>query len=267
MTIITENPAQLKEFRDDKKHLKTVAVRAYSSNQQNSLQQQRITQFLPMVPKIVQKVVAYLRPPLSFEDLVSAGTVGLVKAARDYEPNHQAEFKTYAYIRVKGAVLDELRNWSFVPATPNRQIKNAMEMCQKITEKTGKTPADNELAQKLGIPLDKLYKIFEKARIRRFISIDGVDQDKPSLVSILQNQDNGTPDKNIEKKELLENLTKAITALTEKQRHTIILYYQQHLNMKQIAEVFNITESRVSQLHADALFNLFVKLRRFEDAR
>jgi RNA polymerase sigma factor for flagellar operon FliA len=97
--------AEYQLVKDSQKHLKTVAMRTYSDQKRQTVEDEQIAQLLPMVQKIVQRVVTYLKPPLSFEDLVSAGTVGLVKAARDYDPSHQAEFKTYAYIRIRGAIL------------------------------------------------------------------------------------------------------------------------------------------------------------------
>ena len=220
-----------------------------------------------MVHKIVQRVITYLKPPLTFEDLVSAGTVGLIKAARDFEPSHQADFKTYAYIRIKGAVLDELRGWSFVPANLNKQIRNAIHLSQKITEQTGTPPTDNELANKLGISVDKLYETLESARAQHFISIDGFRDDNPPLGNLPAATKTITPDKQVEQTELIDKLTEAIQHLPDRKRQIILFYYQQHLTMKQIAEVFKITESRVSQLHASALFNLSVKLRQWKDGR
>jgi RNA polymerase sigma factor for flagellar operon FliA len=253
--------------KDRPKHLKTIAVRKYSDQKTQSVQDERITQFLPMVHKIVQRVVAYLKPPLSFEDLVSAGIVGLVKAARDYDPSRQAEFKTYAYIRIRGAILDELRGWSFVPANLNKQIRNAHELSQRITEQTGAVPTDVELAEKLGVTVDKLYETFENARAQHFLSIDAFGDDTPALGSCLAAANTTTPAQQLEKVELIDKLTEAIQQLNERQRQIILLYYQQHLMMKQIAEIFKITESRVSQLHATALFNLSVKLRQWKNGR
>ena len=220
-----------------------------------------------MVNKIVRQVVTYLKPPLSFEDLVSAGTVGLVKAARDFDPSHQAEFKTYAYIRIKGAVLDELRGWSFVPANLNKQIRNARQLSRKITEQTGCPPTDDELAEKLGISVDKLYETFENARAQHFVSLDGSGENQPPLGNILAADRTIAPDERVERAELIDKLAEAIRNLPQRQRQIVLLYYQQHLTMKEIAEVFDITESRVSQLHASALFNLSVKLRQWEDGK
>jgi RNA polymerase sigma factor for flagellar operon FliA len=242
-------------------HLRTVARRTYAGQKRQPLSDEQLAGYLPMVHKIVRRTVTYLKPPLSYEDLVSAGTVGLVKAARDYDPSEQAEFKTYAYIRIKGAVLDELRGWSFVPANIGRQIQKAMQLSMEIAGQTGVAPTDAELAEKLQMPVDKLYKIFEDARARHFVPIDGPEDSGSGLDNLLAAADTATPAQQLEKGELIERLTQAIQQLDKRQRQIILLYYQQHLTMKQIAEVFDITEPRVSQLHASALFNLSVKLR------
>lgn len=267
MAVQTKNIPEGQLVKNSQKHLKTVAMRKYSDQKRPSVENERIAQFLPMVHKIVRRVVTYLKPPLSFEDLVSAGTVGLVKAARDYDPSHQTEFKTYAYIRIRGAVLDELRGWSFVPANLSKQIRNALELSQRITEQTGAAPADAVLAEKLGITLDKLYETFENARAQHFLSIDGFEDDMPALGKLLAEANTTNPAQQLEQAELIDKLTDAIQQLTERQRKIILLYYQQNLMMKQIAEIFKITESRVSQLHASAIFNLSVKLRQWKDGR
>lgn len=267
MAVKIKNHVDHKTAEDSQKRLNNAAMRAYSDQKTLAMKNEQITQFLPMVHKIAHQVISYLKPPLSFEDLVSAGTVGLVKAARDFDPSHQAEFKTYAYIRIKGAILDELRGWSFVPANINKQIRHAMQVGQKITEQTGTAPTDAELANKLGIGLHELYQMFENARAKHFVSIDGPGEDGPPLGKFLAAANTSSPAQQIEQAELVDKLAGAIQRLPEKQRQIILLYYQQHLTMKQIAEVFEITESRVSQIHASALFNLSLKLRQWKDGR
>lgn len=251
-----------------RKHLNNVALRAYSVQKkavQGQVENEHIAELLPMVYKIAGQVVTYLKPPLSFEDMVSAGTVGLVRAARDFDPSHQAEFKTYAYIRIKGAILDELRCWSFMPESLRKRINMAHQLSRKITEQTGTAPTDADLAKQLGITLDELYETFENARAQHFISLDGFGGDEPVLGNLLTAAHPVAPEEKIEREELLDKLTEAIQQLSEKQQQVILLYYQQQLAMKQIAEILEITESRVSQLHASALFNLSVKLRQWKD--
>jgi RNA polymerase sigma factor for flagellar operon FliA len=269
-------PVKTKNIREDKitagnqQHLNSVALRTYTGHKKpvkSGIDDKQITEFLPMVHKIARQVVTYLKPPLSFEDMVSAGTIGLVKAARDFDPSHRAEFKTYAYIRIKGAILDELRSWSFVPTNLSKRIRNAQELSQKITEQTGCAPTDDELAEKLDITVDELYEMFENARAQHFISLNGFGEDTPALGNLLVAGRVTCPDEQIERTELINKLTEAIQQLTERQRSVILLYYHQHLTMKQIADILKITESRVSQVHSSALFNLSVKLRQWKNGR
>ena len=263
MTLITENISEEKQQCPA-----NVAFRAYFKEKESASiekENERIIKYLPMVNKIARQVVSYLKPPLSFEDMVSAGTVGLVRAARDYDPSRRAEFKTYAYIRIKGAILDELRGWSFIPANLSNQIKEIRRITRQMIEKNGITPTDEELAYELGISIEDIYDIYERARAQHFVSLDNDSEESPALGDFLISQNTGLPEEQIEREELISNLAKAIQELSEKPRRIIVLYYQQQLTMKQIAEVLEITESRVSQLHASALFNLSIKMRQWND--
>jgi len=250
----------------DSTRLKATALRAYSDQKQHSVVDHRITELLPMVSRIANRVIAYLKPPLTFEDLIAAGTVGLVKAARDYDASHQAQFKTYAYIRIKGAILDEVKSWSFLSPEMAKNVCAAGRAAIDFRQRTGSHPSDEQLAANLGVTPDKLNEIFANARTRMFLSLDCTDEQSSCLLQNLLCDKQNLPPENIEKAELIEQLTQAISQLPKKKRQTIILYYQQHLTMKQIAEVMNITESRVSQLHTSALFSLSLKLRDFKDA-
>ena len=261
MTSETKNTPREQLGEDSPKYLTAAAKHAYNNQKEEFIDSEQITQFLTMVHRIVRRVVTYLKPSLSYEDLVSAGTVGLVKAARDYDPSHQAKFKTYAYIRIRGAILDELRNWSFGSANVNKQIREAMQFSLEITKQKGALPSDEELAGKLGISVDKLYQMFENARAKHFISIDSSRENSFPLSSSLAAVNTTTPHQQLEQKELIDKLTKAIQQLNERQRQIILLYYQQQLTTKQIAEVFHITDPRVSQPPPSASLHLAVKLR------
>lgn len=265
MTVETEKKYAEQSADTAGEHLKKRVHRTYSSHKKDALDSDLIVQFLPMVHKIVQRVVTYIRPPLSYDDLVSAGTVGLIKASRDYDSSMQAEFKTYAYIRIRGAVLDELRNFSLLSPNAEKQIKEAAQTSIEMTNQTGQAPSDEELAEKLNISVDKLYQTYENARTKNFVSIDSISDNFGSLATSLIASDEISPAEQLEQSELVEKLTEAISQLNERQRQIIILYYHKELTMKQIAEVFNITEPRVSQLHASALFNLSVKMRKLRD--
>ncbi|MDI6448104.1 sigma-70 family RNA polymerase sigma factor [Anaerobaca lacustris] len=245
--------------------LKAVALRAYSGHRRRAIGDDEIVELLPMVRKIAHRAASYLRPPLSFDDLISAGTVGLLKAARDFDASHQAEFRTYAYIRIKGAVLDELRRASPLPSNVNRQVRLALRASQRIVQQTGSPPTDEQLAEELNIPVDEVGTLFENARAQHFVSIDGFGEEQPALGQILASADTAGPDARLEKAEMLKKLTAAMQELDPRRLQIVVLYYHKHLTMKQIADLLEITESRVSQLHASALVILSGKLGEYSD--
>jgi RNA polymerase sigma factor for flagellar operon FliA len=263
VTVETENSVE----QANQQCLKGLAAKAYATGKKKHDPDKMIMEFLPMVGRIVDQVTTYIKPPLTKDDLVSAGSIGLVKAARDFDPTKNAEFKTYAYIRVKGAIIDELRSWSFAPANLSKQIRQAEEISRENIEKTGFIIDDEELAGKMDISVDKLYKIYENARSRHFMTIHGLNDDEPALGNVLIAHKTDTPQTAIEKRELAASLAECIKNLPEKQRQVIILYYQQELTMKEASLVLNVTESRVSQLHASAIFSLSSQLKEYGNGR
>ena len=238
------------------------ALRAYDDQTRKRREDELIVQYLPLVHRIVHQVAAWLQPPLSRDDLISAGSIGLVKAARDFDPSKDAEFKTYAYIRIRGAVIDELRGWSFTPPTVKKLFDRAQEAAEHYLQEHGVLASDEQIAQTLDLPLDKLYQIYETARARHFLSISGVDDETPALGSFLAAPENDPGDR-LERLELKTALVEALKELPEKQRQIILLYYHRELTMKQVSEVMELTESRISQLHAAALFKLSVHLKQW----
>ncbi len=241
-----------------KQHSKDAVLKAYGDK--------FIVELLPLVHKIVQQVTSYLHPPLTREDLVSAGTIGLIKAARDYDPSYDAEFKTYAYIRIRGAVIDEFRGWSFAPSSVKKEFDQVQKVMREMAEENGQLPSDDQLAEKLGISVEKMYKIFEQARARHFLSIHGLNDDTPTLGHFLAAENTERPFDRMEKAELVEKLAQSIENLEDKHRKVVLLYYHKELTMKEIAMVLKVTESRSSQLHAAALVKLSMKLKQYNDA-
>jgi RNA polymerase sigma factor for flagellar operon FliA len=252
----------------NQQHLKDQGLKAYSQQNQKANQDKLIVEYLPLVYRIVQNIISYLQTPLSRDDLISAGTIGLVKAARDFDTSKDVEFKTYAYIRVRGAVIDELREWSFAPTSLKKKFVLAQRKMQEMTEQLGQAPTDEQLAEELGMTTEKMYQMFENARARHFLSIHGVDENTPALgESLTATDDSSEPVRKLERLELRKHLGEAIAELPQRQRRIILLYYHKELTMKEIALTLDITESRVSQLHASALFKLAGKLRQWDDTR
>lgn len=240
--------------------LRAKASQAYAQQSRELLEHQWIMDHLPLVRHVVGKVSMHVRQDMDSEDLISAGTVGLIKAARAFDPGKDAEFKTYAYIRIRGAVLDELRGRSFVPSAVHAQIKRVQRVYRECLGATGEPPEDEELAAKLGISVQQLYRTLEEARRQQFLSIHGLDDDEPAMGRFLPADDAPSPQQQAERNEMLSRLAQAIKELPRRDRLIVMLYYERDLTMKETAQVLGVTESRVSQLHASALFRLSMKL-------
>ncbi|MCK4626119.1 MAG: FliA/WhiG family RNA polymerase sigma factor [Phycisphaerae bacterium] len=243
----------------DTKVLRAQITQAYAKQSREAAEEQWILENLPMVRHIAQKIASYLSNQDDMEDLISAGTVGLVQAARAYDTDSDAEFRTYAYIRVRGAIIDEMRHKSFVPSAVHKQIRQIRQVYENLTAATGTPPDDAELANEVGLSLEQLYRTLQTARKQQFLSINGLSEDSPASGPMIIDK-LPSPDAQIEQKETIELLAEAIKKLPKRDRTILLLYYERDLTMKEIAQVLEITESRVSQLHASALFKLSVKL-------
>ena len=243
------------------KALKVQISGAYARQSREAAEEQWILENLMMVRRMACKIASYLTKQADMEDLISAGTLGLVRAARAYDPGKDTEFKTYAYIRVRGAIIDELRAKSFVPATVHRRLREVQDVYAKLTAQTGSAPSDEMLAREVGLSLERLYRLFQKARKQQFLSIHGLSDDSPVMDSLIPVDPSPSPDDQLEHKEMVARMIEAIADLPERDRVLLLLYYERDLSMKEIAQVLEITESRVSQLHAALLFKLSVKLK------
>lgn len=236
------------------------AKKAYSNQGRKSQEDRWILENLPLVRHIVNKIAGNLSRHDDMDDLLSAGTLGLVKAARAYDPSKEAEFRTYAYVRIRGAVLDELRSRSFTPPRAIKQLNRVREIYRRLTDLNGQGPDDDVLAAELGISLEQLYRVLAEARKQHFLCIHGLVEGQGGLQVGLPLDGLPSPMDQAERKEMAEALAQAILELPQRQRHVLVLYYERDLTMKEIAQVLEITEARVSQIHSSALFRLSMKL-------
>lgn len=242
--------------------MRSHASQAYAAQNREAMEEKWILDHLPLVRHIVNKIAGNLTRREDFDDLLSAGMLGLVKAARSFDPTREAEFKTYAYIRVRGAVLDEMRGKSFVPSAVHGQIRKVQTAYQTHVAQHGQPPTDEQLAGELEIKLEDLYKIMEEARKQHFLSIHGMDSEQSPINAFVPPDAAPGPEDEAAHKEMLDCLSQAIQELPQRDRVVLLLYYDRDLTMKEAAQVLGVTESRVSQLHAAAVFKLSMKLKR-----
>ena len=225
---------------------------------------QLISEYLPYVKRIVQRLAVHLPSTVDIDDLMNVGVIGLIQAVDRYDPKRDNKFMTYAIFRIKGAVLSELRARDFLSRSNRRKIRELESAYQRLEQKLGREVEDKEIAQELGIELEQVYRTKQMSSIS-FISLEelGVSSkdEKEKLMNFLTNNEDDAL--NLTKlKELKEALAEAIKQLSEKERLVISLYYLDELTMKETGKALGITESRVSQIHSQAIVHLRSKLRK-----
>ena len=226
--------------------------------------EQLITEYLPYVKRIVQRLAVHLPSTVDVDDLMNVGVIGLIQAVDRYDPRRDNKFMTYAIFRIKGAVLSELRARDFLSRSNRRKIRELENVFMRLEQKLGREAEDNEVAQELGVDLEQVYRTKQMSSIS-FISLEelGVSSrdEKEKLLNYLVNNDDDALSLT-KLKELKEAMAQAIRQLPEKERLVISLYYLEELTMKETGKVLGITESRVSQIHSQAILHLRTKLRK-----
>ncbi|MEQ8253508.1 MAG: FliA/WhiG family RNA polymerase sigma factor [Smithellaceae bacterium] len=219
-----------------------------------------IMQYAPLVKNIVGRLAAKL--PIDSadkEDLVNVGIMGLMSALEKYDTTRNVQFETYASFRIRGAVLDELRAKDWVPRatrSKDNKLENAMVVLEK---KLGRAPTEDEIAQQLNIPLEEYFKLLDEARCISLISTEDLPPDyleRYSREDIVEEISAGNPLNLLVNMEIKDKLKKAVDKLPEKERLVLSLYYFEEMTMKETGRVMSLTESRVCQLHAQAVLRL-----------
>ena len=237
-----------------KKHVKTDA----------SYRDQLITEYLPYVKRIVHRIAVHLPSTIDIDDLMNVGVIGLIQAVDRYDPSRDNKFMTYAIFRIKGAVLSELRSRDFLSRSNRRKIRDLETTCLKLEQKLGRDVDDSEVAQELGIEIEQVYRTKQMSSIS-FISFEELgfssrDEKEKLLSYLVDNDDDALTLTRL--KEIKEAVARAIEQLPEKEKLVISLYYLEELTMKETGKVLNITESRVSQIHSQAILRLRAKLKK-----
>jgi RNA polymerase sigma factor FliA len=223
-----------------------------------------IIEYAPLIKFVAQKIAARLPSNIELDDLISSGVIGLMDAIDKYDSSRDNKFKTYAEFRIRGAILDELRAQDWVPRSVRDKAKMLDKTVVALEIALGRNPTDEEIADKLAISVNELHELVNDVRPVSVVSIDEAPTfssvDKKSILNILDGCKFNNPQSSLDIKFLKDIITKAIEELPERQRLVLSLYYYEDLNLKEIGRVLRVTESRVSQLHAQAIMRLRAKL-------
>jgi RNA polymerase sigma factor for flagellar operon FliA len=250
---------------------KTAAAKKANAGQktvQNSandpMRNQVIMDYAPLIKYIAQKIAARLPSNIDLDDLFSAGVIGLMDAIDKYDPSRDNKFKTYAEFRIRGAILDELRNQDWVPRSVRETNKREERARSELEQRLGRPPTDKETAAQLEITLEEFHEKSGRTRVSMLSleELGGVHSgDKKSLLECLENPNSKNPFTMLKAKGVRDLLQKAVEELPEKQKLVLSLYYYEDLNLKEIGRILDVTESRVSQLHTQAVQKMRSKLK------
>ncbi|MCB0420540.1 MAG: FliA/WhiG family RNA polymerase sigma factor [Bdellovibrionales bacterium] len=226
-----------------------------------------IMEYAPLIKFIAQKIAIRLPAHIELDDLISSGVIGLMDAIEKYDPTRDNKFKTYAEFRIRGSILDELRAQDWVP----RSIRDKAKMLDKtmvtLESELGRNATDEEVAERLGVDMEEFYDLVNQVRPVSVLSIDDTttfsNVDKKSILNILEGCKISNPFNQLKLKSIKETVARSIEDLPERQRLVLSLYYYEDMNLKEIGRILRVTESRVSQLHAQAITRLRSKLTLF----
>jgi RNA polymerase sigma factor for flagellar operon FliA len=221
-----------------------------------------ITETLPLIKHIAHRVATRLPSSVEIRDLINAGVLGLLDAIDKFEPERKVKFKTYAEVRIRGAILDSLRNLDWAPRSLRKKSKDLERMYAELSQKLGRPATDEEVSEAMGENLDGFYALIDQLHgltIGSFENLtDGDDSD--SYLNYYPDDGSNDPYAKFQTNELTRMLSSAIDDLPEKERLVLSLYYYEEFTMKEIGALLGVNESRVSQLHTKAMLRLRGKL-------
>ena len=228
------------------------------------MRNQVIMDYAPLIKYIAQKIAARLPSNIDLDDLFSAGVIGLMDAIDKYDPSRDNKFKTYAEFRIRGAILDELRNQDWVPRSVRETNKKEERAKVALEQKLGRPANDKEVAEYLELSLDDYHERTGRTRVS-MLSLEelGGSQsgEKKSLLDCLENPNSKNPFNHLKTKGVKDIIMRTVEELPEKQKLVLSLYYYEDLNLKEIGRILDVTESRVSQLHTQAVQKMRLKLK------
>jgi len=222
--------------------------------------EQLLEKYTPMVKKIAYHLMARLPADIHIDDIIQSGLIGLLDASRQYDPRQGAQFETYATIRVRGAILDEVRRSDWAPKSVHKKARDLTAAMQEIERRTGRDARDIEVAQEMGVSMVEYYKILKDGNACRMLSFDDLETDDTQSLGIFEDRQSNVVN-DILDEEFKSHLAQAITDLPEREKMVMSLYYDTEMNLKEVGVLLGVSESRVSQLLSQAQLRLRSKLR------
>lgn len=253
-TVVALTQEKERELWDNYRAHKDIAIRDYF-----------VRQYAPLVKYVAGKVAVGMPGSVEFDDLVGYGVFGLFDAIEKFDPSKHVKFKTYAVTRIRGAIFDELRSNDWVPRSIRQKAREVEDAVRHLEATLGRAATDAELAQEMNLSLPEFQQLLLKISSTTVMSLNDLwhssdDNDRISIVESVESPVSMNPDVIVEKNEIKRVMLEALRELPEKEQRVLVLYYYEELTLREIGEVLEVTESRVSQLHTKAIIRLRAKL-------
>lgn len=220
---------------------------------------QLVERHAPLVNRIARHLIARLPSNVQVDDLIQAGLIALLEAARGYDAGKGASFETFAGIRIRGAMIDEVRRGDWAPRSVHRNARRVQEAMNRLGKHLGRDPVDQEVAAELGVSLDEYHAIAQDSLCSKLFSFEELGADDEDPGSRIAGSE-PSPESRVQRESLRQHLATAISQLPERERLVMALYYDEELNLKEIGLILGVSESRVSQIHSQAALRLRAKL-------
>ncbi|MCR5832304.1 MAG: FliA/WhiG family RNA polymerase sigma factor [Lachnospiraceae bacterium] len=226
----------------------------YSSKPTPELREKLILEYAPLVKLVAGRLSMYLGYNVEYDDLCGYGIFGLIDAIDKFDSAKDVKFETYASLRIRGSILDQIRKMDWIPRTVRQRQKQITAAVSEVEAATGKTATDEQVAMALGISEEEYLSWQSQMNVTNVVSLDDfVEQGSDVADNRGLSSQMARPEEHMEKEELKQMLGEALNLLTEKERMVVVLYYYEELTLKEISNVLEVSESRVSQLHTKAL--------------
>ncbi len=237
----------------------------YSKSRNTQVREQIILEYAPLVKVVAGRLSMYLGYNVEYDDLVGYGIFGLIDAIDKFDSRKEVKFETYASLRIRGAILDQIRKMDWIPRTVRQRQKQIDAATKEIEATTGRPASDEEIAKALGINENEYLEWQSQMKVTNVVSLNEYlemgTEISNDVAGVSRHFD--APEKVAEQEELKEMLVEALELLTEKERKVIVLYYYEELTLKEISELLEVSESRVSQLHTKGLQKMKQKLGKY----
>ncbi len=223
--------------------------------------QEFIKQYAGLVKRIAHHLIGRLPANIQVGDLIQSGMIGLLEAAKNYDSTKGASFETYAGIRIRGSMLDEIRKGDWAPRSVHKNTRRIAEVINQIENKTGRDARDNEVAASLGVSIEEYHRMLQDSIGTRILGFDDIGIREDSVTEGIAGTFVGEPLDKLQKADSRKRLAIEIAKLPEKERLVLALYYEEELNLREVGEVLGVSESRISQIHGQAMLRLQARMK------